>query len=305
MRTPPNRFGVASVLALLAAALCSACTARANPQPPEPQLSAEAGALSQPPSPAEATIGGERPQARIAVLETPEGAPSPPSGLSESVALEQARGDAGTVVDSGAALAQVRDQIAALRSLMEAQNDALRSEIEKLKREQSKPRAPVEQEASRTTRGAVAAPLDPSVARGSEVPATTVADHAPAPTIAADSSAASVAHDETAALAAARGAEAAGSATVIVSGSVNKPGVYTVGDVKTVGGAVSAAGRLDDANLSAVEIRPEDQGSALLGLGLGGHPNKRIVDLTAVASGKGPDLPVRGGEVIFVPAIRR
>ena len=299
MRTLPNRFGVASFLAVLAAAVCSACTPRANPQLPDPQLSAEVGALSQPPSPAEATIGKERQQALIAVPETPEDAPSPPaqpSGLSEPVAPEQASGDAGAVVDWGASLAQVRDQIAALRSLMEAQTDALRSEIEQLKREQSKPRASVEQEASRTTRGAAAAPLAPSAARRSEVPATTLADRAPAPTTAADSSAASVAHAET-----------ASSSTVIVSGSVNKPGVYTVGDVKTVGGAVSAAGRRDDANLSAVEIRPEDQGSALLGigLGLGGPPSKRIVDLTAVASGKSPDLPVRGGEVIFVPAIRR
>jgi protein involved in polysaccharide export with SLBB domain len=219
-----------------------------------------------------------------------------------SVSAEEARTGAPERVAPDAVLAEIRDQIAALRDLVETQNNALRSEIAQVRGEQAKLRASFERDAR--TRGTAPAPLP--AARASEE-TISVAEHSPGRTTGAPARSASVAQTDAGAPPSGGRAGSAAPATVIVSGSVKEPGVYTVVDVKTVAGAVSAAGRRDDADLNAVEIRPEDQGSALLGIGigLGGHSNKRIVDLTAVASGTTPDPPLRGGEVIFVPATRR
>lgn len=220
-----------------------------------------------------------------------EAAAPQPSALAEPAAP----GRTGTspqavpAIDTAAALAQLREQIEALRSLMEAQNDAVRREIEALKGEQTRlarsvGRAPAARAAS--------APPPIASPRAEAAPASSAPPRPEAVRAAA------------AEAAPAQAAAAPRPATVIVSGSVAKPGVYRLADVKTVGGAVSAAGRREGAALNAVEIRPEEEASALLGigLGLGERPAKRVVDLTAVASGTSADVPLRGGEVIFVPA---
>ena len=102
-------------------------------------------------------------------------------------------------------------------------------------------------------------------------------------------------------------AQPARAATVLVSGSVRNPGVYPVNEVKTVRGAVLAAGGRDDADMGAVELRPEGQRGALvgMGLGMGTQPAKTVVNLVAVDAGRGGDVALRGGEVIFVPPASR
>jgi hypothetical protein len=42
-----------------------------------------------------------------------------------------------------------------------------------------------------------------------------------------------------------------------------------------------------------------------MGLGMGVQPTKTIVNLAAVDSGKGGDITLHGGEVIFVPPSSR
>jgi hypothetical protein len=59
--------------------------------------------------------------------------------------------------------------------------------------------------------------------------------------------------------------------------------------------------------MGAVEVRPEGQRGALvgMGLGMGMQPAKTVVNLVAVDAGRGGDVALRGGEVIFVPAASR
>ncbi len=307
----------------MVAIACSSCTATVQrdplatiPEPPPPFVAA----LSQPaPQPDVAGAGAvvrvaEEPKPAATAAEpdakTPEAAapvalppqaiaeassaPPPAVPVTDAALWAQADGQPRRSADSAAVLIEVRDQILALRRHLEATSDALRSEIEQLKAAQLKLRAQIE----RAPRGAAMASAQPApVAVGSTEPSSGATAEKPAGARSEDVAGGTTPPKREPALA----------PTVIVSGSVRKPGVYSVAGVKTLGGAIQAAGKRDDANVGAVEVRSANQESALLGiaLGMGAPSSKTVVDLSAIASGKTADLPLRGGEVIFVPASGR
>jgi hypothetical protein len=214
-------------------------------------------------------------------------AESPPGNLTENPVAEATQKPPPAPVAA-------QPELAALRAEMDRKFQALEQNLAKLEEENAKLRARLGQTSPPTAPSAGAAvakkPLPPADGRRAEPakPRPAVAEK-PAPKT-----------DE----AAQRDpAPAARSATVMVSGSVKNPGSYAIDQVKTVRGAVRAAGDRNDANLQAVEVRPEGQRGPLtgIGLGLGSSAARTVVDLVAVEAGKGRDLPLRGGEVIFVP----
>lgn len=312
--SPAAKAGFALV-AILGAMLCSSCATRVEHDPAslisapaQPFLLAPEGAKADVKTaelgeklPAEAPAPAE--QASPPQPNVEPSTPAPPASRDMETALwEEAQGQPRRVADAAATLAEVRDELLALRRQVEATSDALRSEIERLKADQSRLQAQVEH----APRGSATASARPAavVARSAEPTSGVIAEQPPAGK-SADKPINP--RSEEAAGQAAPPREPQHAPTVIVSGSVRNPGVYPVDAVRTLGGAIQAAGRRDDANVNAVEVRSENQESALLGigLGLGAQPSKTVVDLSAIAAGKIADLPLRGGEVIFVPPGRR
>ena len=190
-------------------------------------------------------------------------------------------------------------QVPAIDSLVSALGDvraqiaSLRGELENVRRDQASLHAAMERLSAPPRRDAPAPPRAPANARkpdGDGAPVAREPAAAPAKTQSAETPS--------------QGEAPAPPATVTVSGSVERPGVYRVDEVRTVGGAISAAGRKQDGNLGAIEIRAGEHG-ALLGLGLGAPPPKVVVDLaSADPTKRASDVPLRGGEVIFVPRVR-
>ena len=186
-----------------------------------------------------------------------------------------------------------RADVDAFREEMETKLRDLREDVEKLREENVKLRAQLADVAR-------PAPTSASVATAAvRKPAPVVearpAEPAPrAPSVEKERPAPKTADAK-------EGDTSARPATVLVSGSVKKPGMYPIDQVKTVRGAVRAAGDRNDSNLQAVEVRPEAQRGPLLGIGLGLGSARTVVDLVAVEAGKGRDVTLRGGEVIFVP----
>ncbi len=80
---------------------------------------------------------------------------------------------------------------------------------------------------------------------------------------------------------------AAGS--VSVQGWVDKPGLFPITPGMTVLGSVAAAGGALFTS-SATVVRPQQ----------GGGQHQISVNLSRVKSGKDPDVPVRGGDVVIV-----
>ena len=179
----------------------------------------------------------------------------------------------------------VKAELAKLRSEMDTRLAVLHAEIEKLETENARLSARVERPA----------PLTAPVA----APSARTVPSKPSPAAKPLESA----RTETAKPA----GEPQRAATVLVSGSVRNPGSYSIDEVKTVRGAVRAAGNRGDGDMEAVELRPDGQRGALVGMGLGmGVPaTKTVVDLVAVDAGKGGDVALHGGEVIFVPPASR
>ena len=218
------------------------------------------------------------------VAEAPKAAVEPPKPAAETPAT----GPDAPNPDSESSY-DPKIELAKLRNEMEHRLGTLRAEIDKLQAENARLAARLER---------------PAIA-----PAKTAAAEAAVKTTRATNAPLSVAGKaaETVSSEPERPAEPARAATVLVSGSVRNPGAYPVGDVKTVRGAVRAAGGRADADMAAVELRPDGQRGALagMGLGMGMQPTKTVVNLVAVDSGNGGDITLHGGEVIFVPPSSR
>jgi protein involved in polysaccharide export with SLBB domain len=182
-------------------------------------------------------------------------------------------------------------QIAALRGEMEKRFEVLQADVLRLQEENARLRLRLEQSgrsgaaapavAAKRASAASAAPVEPR-----EPPSASKEKPQPKPETATSND--------------------SGRGTVRVSGSVQKPGTYPLEAVRTVRGALRAAGARPEADLRAVEVRADGSRGALIGmgLGLGAAPAKTVLDLVAVESGSDRDVPLRGGEVIFVPPAR-
>jgi len=243
-------------------------------------------AVSEPSHPAEnAPIATASPAAEAAAASAPVlAAPMPEPVVQPLPAGEPAPAAAAVVKveppkPTLADDAGLRLELARVRAEFEGKLASMRAEIDKLHQDQARLLARLERPA------AAAAPAP-------------VATKAPAAKSADVAGAEKPVPAEKPAASAEKAAAGTRPTTVLVSGSVRSPGVYSIDDVKTVRGAVRAAGDRADANLAAVEIRPDGQRGALvgMGLGLGTAPTRTVVNLVA------SDVPLRGGEVIFVPA---
>jgi hypothetical protein len=225
--------------------------------------------------------------------------PPPQATVEETTSPVEPSPEAQTLPAPAAGEASDKD-VAALRRDVDSQLAALRNAVQRLQEENARLRARVELP---TRTGSLAPAVSPGIKPPPPASDVTSASRLPQ----AEPRPAITAKPPQKAELAPAAASAQPARTVQVSGSVKSPGTYPIAAVKTVLGAVRAAGNRGDANLAAVEIRPEAQSGALvgIGLGLGASPARTIVDLSAVENGKGRDIPLRGGEVIFVPPSRR
>lgn len=261
-------------------------------------------------APAEATpAAGATPEAGAAV-EAPTPAGTAPSTVADAASPTSATAPIPAAAPTAAVPAvaaapatpeggaDLRKEIEALRRDMEARLTAVREELARLRDENARLRGRLEPPA-RTAAAPVAAGSLPAGGRrpagGSETD-TARASAADTPSRAASERAPAVSGDADSV------AEARPARSVRVTGSVTRPGSYPLSQVKTVRGAIRAAGGAADADLGAVEVRGESHGGALVGIGLGlGGTGRTLVDVAAVDAGTSEDLPLQGGEVIFVP----